>query len=60
VRKKAYQYWQAKRYITKKTARKRPGLIEYPDSEHVIFFGSSKNKLISDIACFISRMQPKQ
>lgn len=30
----------------------RPKIIEYPSSEHVIFFGPSKNRLISDIIRF--------
>lgn len=41
---------------TKKTLQKfgkKPEIIQYMDSEHTIFFGSSKNKLIEDIVNFI-------
>jgi esterase/lipase len=33
---------------------RKPKLIEYPESEHVIFFGLSKNKLTTDIVNFIA------
>lgn len=32
---------------------RRPRIIEYPDSQHVIFFGAAKNHLIADILHFI-------
>ncbi len=35
---------------------KRPEIIEYPDSEHIIYFGSSKGQLISDVIDFIKRI----
>ncbi len=35
---------------------KRPEIIEYPDSEHVIYFGPSKGQLISDVIDFIKRI----
>jgi len=32
----------------------KPQIVEYADSEHIIFFGSSKQRLISDILDFIA------
>lgn len=43
-------------YETRKTFEKfgkKPEIIQYIDSEHTIFFGSSKDKLIEDIVNFI-------
>lgn len=34
----------------------KPEIIEYHDSEHVIFFGQSRNKLVFDIVGFINRI----
>lgn len=45
-------------YETRKTLEKfgkKPKIIEYMDSEHTIFFGSSKKQIIDDIIDFISQ-----
>lgn len=38
---------------------KKPKIIEYPDSQHVIFFGRAKQKLESDIINYIQKQKPK-
>jgi len=35
-------------------------ITEYPESEHVIFFGSSRDDLVSDIIEFINRLAPTE
>ncbi len=35
-------------------------IIEYPESEHVIFFGSSRDDLVSDIIEFINHLAPTE
>ena len=42
-----------KKKMTFQRFGQKPKIIEYHESEHVIFFGQAKNKLISDIANFI-------
>ena len=39
---------------------REPEIIEYPDSEHTLFFGASKDKVASDIIDFIRPLATMQ